>query len=105
MSKERELLKKALKYVGLSSNDVAKDLYDEIYQLLTQPEQEPLTPRQGLAEYKRGYAQAKLDLKREPFGPEERERLSRAYITKAEQEAFKEGIILAEILYSIGGGK
>ena len=43
MSKERKLLKKALKYVGLSSNDLAEDLYDEIDQLLAQPEQEPVT--------------------------------------------------------------
>ena len=27
----------------------------------------PITPRQGLEEYKRGYAQAELDLKREPL--------------------------------------
>jgi hypothetical protein len=43
--------------------------------------------------------------KREPFGPEERERLSRAYSTKAEQVAFEEGIIFAEISYGIGSGK
>ena len=41
--------------------------------------------------------------KREPFGPEERQRLSRAYSTKAEQVAFEEGIIFAEISYGIGG--
>ena len=42
--------------------------------------------------------------KREPFGPEERQRLSKAYSTKAEQVAFEEGIIFAEISYGIGGG-
>jgi hypothetical protein len=41
--------------------------------------------------------------KREPFGPEERQRLSRAYSTQAEQVAFEEGIIFAEISYGIGG--
>ena len=40
--------------------------------------------------------------KREPFGPEERQRLSKAYSTRAEQVAFEEGIIFAKILYSIG---
>ena len=35
------------------------------------PPPEPLTPRQGLAEYKKGYAQAELDLKREPLSDEE----------------------------------
>jgi len=43
--------------------------------------------------------------KREPFGPEERQRLSKAYSTKAEQVAFEEGIIFAEISYGIGGGE
>ena len=41
--------------------------------------------------------------KREPFGPEERQRLSKAYSTQAEQVAFEEGIIFAEISYGIGG--
>ena len=41
--------------------------------------------------------------KREPFGPEERQRLSKAYSTRAEQVAFEEGIIFAKILYGIGG--
>ena len=38
----------------------------------------------------------------EPFGPEERQRLSKAYSTRAEQVAFEEGIIFAEISYGIG---
>ena len=42
---------------------------------------------------------------REPFEPEERQRLSKAYSTRAEQVAFEEGIIFAEISYSIGGGE
>ena len=41
--------------------------------------------------------------KRKPFGPEERQRLSKAYSTRAEQVAFEEGIIFAKILYGIGG--
>ena len=41
--------------------------------------------------------------KREPFGPEERQRISKAYSTRAEQVAFEEGIIFAKILYGIGG--
>lgn len=42
--------------------------------------------------------------KRKPFEPEERQRLSKAYSTRAEQIAFEEGIIFAEISYGIGGG-
>ena len=55
MSKERELLKKALDFmldVGANLNPLFKEINDN---LLAQPEQKPLTPRQGLAEYKRGY--------------------------------------------------
>ena len=40
---------------------------------------------------------------REPFGPEERQRISKAYSTRAEQLAFEEGIIFAKNLYNIGG--
>jgi hypothetical protein len=43
--------------------------------------------------------------KREPFEPEERQRISKAYSTRAEQVAFEEGIIFAEISYGIGGGE
>lgn len=71
--------------------------------LYEHPKRNELTPRQGLAEYKKGYARAELDLKREPFGPEERQRLSKAYSTRVEQVAFEEGIIFAEISYGIGG--
>ena len=91
MSKERAFLKK-LRYASLLENDLRKELEE----LLAQPEQdpevlkkdwvnfgyeagrksalskqEPLTPRQGLEEYKRGYARAELDLKREPLSDEE----------------------------------
>jgi len=41
--------------------------------------------------------------KREPLSDEERQRLSKAYSTQAEQVAFEEGIIFAEISYGIGG--
>jgi hypothetical protein len=37
--------------------------------------------------------------------PEERQRISKAYSTRAEQVAFEEGIIFAKILYGIGGGE
>ena len=37
MNKERKLLKRALKYVGESSSDVAEDLYDEICDYLDEP--------------------------------------------------------------------
>ena len=41
--------------------------------------------------------------KREPLSDEERQRISKAYSTRAEQVAFEEGIIFAKILYGIGG--
>ncbi len=37
--------------------------------LYEHPNRNELTPRQGLAEYKKGYAHAELDLKREPLRP------------------------------------
>lgn len=56
--------------------DEVKDYLNEIYvNKAFEPEQEqepePLTPRQGLEEYKKGYYQAELDLKREPLSDEE----------------------------------
>ena len=62
MSKEMDLLKRIL-----ATGWLDHELSCEVEELLAQPEQEPLTPRQGLEEYKRGYARAELDLKREPL--------------------------------------
>jgi len=50
MSEERELLKRAI--MALAS-EYPTDLIDDIEELLEKPE--GLTPRQGLAEYKKGY--------------------------------------------------
>ena len=94
MSKERDLLN--LCAVTLRARLICPLLLTKIKELLAQPEQdleslkkdwvnfgheagrksalskqEPLTPRQGLEEYKRGYAQAELDLKREPLSDEQ----------------------------------
>lgn len=78
MSKERELLREIMCYiasgvVSITSNDLgdAAETLHEIQELLAQPEQENLTPRQGLEEYKKGYYQAELDLKREPLSESE----------------------------------
>ena len=120
MSKERELLKEIMSYFAKgditirkfeNSSDVAETLHTA-QELLTQPEPFMFKDRELTGSliahddmYKKGYAQAELDLKREPFGPEERQRLSKAYSTRAEQVAFEEGIIFAEISYGIGGGE
>ncbi len=125
MSKERELLKKVLATGWLDHT-----LSCEVETLLAQPEQEPVawitewvqryrhndTPIIDRAvSFTKGDAPAAPNPnyiplylappKREPFGPEERQRLSRAYSTEAEQVAFEEGIIFAEISYGIGGGE
>ena len=110
MSKERELLNKAIEMIqivplmasiGHAAPDFGSELILEIQELLAQPEQdlevlkkdwvnfgyeagrksalskqEPLTPRQGLEEYKRGYAQAELDLKRQPLTNENSDTVS-----------------------------
>ena len=71
MSKEREFLKK-LRYATHLENDLRKELEE----LLAQPEQEPFIFKDRKLTgslivhddmYKKGYAQAELDLKREPL--------------------------------------
>ena len=138
MSKERELLNKAIEMIqivpmmvsiGNAPPDFGSELILEIQKLLAQPEQEPeawmwtrnyegggytnkvfeflndaeeyakdsktlkspdiirplytapptregLTPREGLTEYKKGYAQTELDLKRQPLTNENSDTVS-----------------------------
>ena len=96
MSKERELLKR------LAEKDMVQYYYgslvNEIQELLAQTEQEPLTPRQGLAEYKRGYARAELDLKRKPLSDEEVYSIGNKY-------AFHAAVREIERIHGIGGGE
>lgn len=70
---------------------------------------EPLTPRQGLEEYKRGYARAELDLKREPLGEEESyheaKRLYEAEDGLWYEDGFVDGLKFAEKMHGIGGGQ
>ena len=80
-------------------------LMKETKELLAQPE--PLTPRQGLEEYKRGYAQAELDLKREPLSEEESyheaKRLYEAEDGLWYEDGFVDGLKFAEKMHGIGG--
>jgi hypothetical protein len=69
MSLERELLNEWVSEYA-TNGDFVK-VYRETMTLFSQSEQEGLTPRQGLEEYKRGYAQAELDLKPEPLSDEQ----------------------------------
>jgi len=73
MSKERELLVRAKVLIECLDTSILQDQADiilsEIKKLLAQPE--PLTPREGLEEYKKGYYQAELGLKREPLTDED----------------------------------
>ena len=132
MSKERELLNKAIEMIqivplmasiGHAAPDFGSELILEIQELLAQPEQdlevlkkdwvnfgyeagrksalskqEPLTPRQGLEEYKRGYAQAELDLKREPLSDEE---IVKLWASKSPANEF-ECVRLVEKAHGIG---
>ena len=122
MSKERELLKQVVENFAYVQD---MHLIVAIQKLLNQPEQTEQEPEAWIiANRDTGYRiQVSYfpDLynkdmfeviplytappKREPFGPEERQRLSRAYSTKAEQVAFEDGIIFAEMSYSIGDGE
>ena len=114
MSKERELLALILSYAGNKYLTVdefemmaqIEETFKEIQELLAQPE--PLTPRQGLEEYKRGYARAELDLKREPLGEEESyheaKRLYEAEDGLWYADGFVDGLKFAEKMHGIGVG-
>ncbi len=96
MSKERELLErvKAEGYISFG-------LYKEIKELLAQPEQENLTPRQGLEEYKKGYAKAELDLKLERINHDDI--LDRSIDGSFEyKDGFMDGVMFAENHHGIG---
>jgi hypothetical protein len=70
MSKERDLLIRVCKFLDShAENDYG--LISEIRSLLAQPNEEKLTMRQRLEEYKKGYARAEQQLKREPLSKEE----------------------------------
>ena len=102
MSKEMDLLKRIL-----ATGWLDHELSCEVEELLAQPEQEPLTPRQGLEEYKRGYARAELDLKREPLSEEESyheaKRLYEAEDGLWYEDGFVDGLKFAEKMHGIGG--
>jgi hypothetical protein len=118
MSKERELLERVMNLIDYRyAPSEAVAVHREIKELLAQPEQEeePVAWMQDDIEL---YVQEEKDIvrgyviplytappKREPFGPEERQRLSKAYSTKAEQVAFEDGVIFAEISHGITGVK
>lgn len=55
MSKEREVLRKILKDNDDENYFISCKVYKEIEELLNEPEPEQLTPREGLAEFKKGY--------------------------------------------------
>ena len=54
----------------LKSPDIIRPLYT------SPPTREGLTPREGLTEYKKGYAQTELDLKRQPLTNENSDTVS-----------------------------
>jgi len=65
------------------------------------PKSEPLTPRQGLEEYKKGYAKAELDLKRERINHDDI--LDRSIDGSFEyRDGFMDGVMFAENHHGIG---
>ena len=98
MSKERELLKKIL-----ATRWLDHELSCEAEKLLAQPE--PLTSRQGLEEYKKGYYQAELDLKREPLRGIEISQGFKADDDATHPYSYWAGINFAEKHHDIGGEK
>lgn len=64
------------------------------------PKRESLTPRQGLEEYKKGYARAEIDLKREPLS----ETAVCEILIKKEWRGFVDLVRIIEKAHGIGGG-
>ena len=99
MSKEKGDVNKSRSYFKFPE----EHQYETIVPLY---EREGLTPREGLAEYKRGYARAELDLKREPLGEEESyheaKRLYEAEDGLWYQDGFVDGLKFAENMHGIG---
>jgi len=103
MSKEREFLKK-LRYASLLENDLRKELEE----LLAQPEPFMFKDRKSTgslivhdAMYKRGYARAELDLKREPLSEKEI-REGNESMLNVTREIFIKGVRFAEVMHGIG---
>jgi hypothetical protein len=63
------------------------------------PKRESLTPRQGLEEYKKGYARAEIDLKREPLS----ETAVCEILIKKEWRGFVDLVRIIEKAHGIGG--
>jgi hypothetical protein len=100
VSRERGLLN--LCAVTFKARNICPLLLTEISELLAQPEH--LTPRQGLEEYKKGYAQAELDLKRERINHDDI--LDRSIDESFEyRDGFIDGVNFAENHHGIGGGE
>ena len=76
--------------------------------LYEHPKSNELTPRQGLKEYKKGYARAEVDLKREPLSEEESyheaKRLYEAEDGLWYEDGFVDGLKFAEKMHGIGVG-
>jgi len=68
---------------------------------MVESEPEPLTPRQGLKEFKKGYAQAEQDLKREPLSDE----AICEILLKKEWKGFVQLVRIIEKAHGIGGGE
>jgi hypothetical protein len=95
-----EGVKFAEKMHGLQ--DQADIIIKEIQESLAKPE--GITPREGLTEYKKGYAKAELDLKREPLSDLD------VFTLYEEAEyigflAYRKGIKDAEKAHGITGGE
>ena len=110
MSKERELLQRVLDGDADRHWTISSRLYKKIEAVLNQPEQEPTT-RHALDSYwnqeayQRGYAQAELDLKREPLSEDKLDALAEANITDEGIAGYYLGFRDAEKCHGIGGGE
>jgi hypothetical protein len=98
MSIERKILKKILMLYREDKSCMNWGTANEIQVLLAKPEQQVKTNR---VFYQEGYAQAELDLKREPLSDEEID-LSTTGMSEFGSDMFKAGIRAAERAHGIG---
>jgi len=106
MSKERELLQNILDQHEDDRFDIGSINHGKIRRLLAQPEQEPtrhaLDSYWNQEAYQRGYAEAKLKLKREPLSDDEIDLGYQSSDKNYHDLAFRDGVRFADKYYGIG---
>jgi len=91
----------------MSEREDLQEVFDKLgWGYKVPAKREGLTPREGLTEYKKGYAQAELDLKREPLSTKQAEDLwETTFKSAVPYYIFDEICGAIEQYHGIGGGE